>query len=376
MCFTVQKALGDIRQQLLGLIEKWKGETTMTNARSRLPFSSKLILFGAAAASTIYAVRQQRRMDFAGKAVVIAGGSRGLGLELARRFAKDGAHLVLLARNRGELAEAERELEESGASVAVLACDVTKEEDVRLNVASIIREFKRIDVLINVAGTIQVGPYEHMQLDDFADAMNVHFWGPLYMMREVIPHMKREGHGRIVNIASIGGKIAVPHLLPYAASKFALVGLSEGMRTELAKDGIYVTTVCPGLMRTGSHLNAFFKGQHKKEFALFSMANALLSTSSDEAARQIVHACRYGTSEVIITPQAKLLRLVKGLYPPLVLEALSLVARVLPGPNGASGNQLKRGWESQSAVAPSILTRSADRAASDNNEQRQPAVNS
>jgi hypothetical protein len=129
-------------------------------------------------------------------------------------------------------------------------------------------------------------------------------------------------------------------------------------------------------MRTGSHLNAFFKGQHKKEFALFSMANALLSTSSDEAARQIVHACRYGTSEVIITPQAKLLRLVKGLYPPLVLEALSLVARVLPGPNGASGNQLKRGWESQSAVAPSILTRSADRAASDNNEQRQPAVNS
>jgi NAD(P)-dependent dehydrogenase (short-subunit alcohol dehydrogenase family) len=353
-----------------------EGETTMTNSRSRLAFSSKLTLLATAAATTIYTVRQQRRMDFAGRTVVITGGSRGLGLELARGFAKDGAHLVLLARNRDELAEAARELEQAGASVAVLACDVTKEEDVRDNVASIVREYKRIDVLINVAGTIQVGPYEHMHLDDFADAMNVHFWGPLYTMREVIPHMKREGHGRIVNIASIGGKIAVPHLLPYSASKFALVGLSEGMRTELAKDGIYVTTVCPGLMRTGSHLNAFFKGQQKKEFALFSMANALLSTSSDEAARQIIEACRYGSSEIVITPQAKLLRLVKGLYPPLILEALSLVGRLLPGTAGARGNRLKRGWESQSAVAPSVLTRAADRAASDNNEQRQPPVSS
>ena len=86
--------------------------------------------------------------------------------------------------------------------------------------------------------------------------------------------MKRRGGGRIINIASIGGKIAVPHLLPYVASKFALVGLSEGLRAELARDRIYVTTVSPGLMRTGSHLNALFKGQHKKEFALFSVANA------------------------------------------------------------------------------------------------------
>src|ERR687891_1372920 len=105
-------------------------------------------------------------------------------------------------------------------------------------------------------------------------------------MHAVIPLMKRQSYGRIVNIASIGGKVAVPHLLPYVASKFALVGLSEGMRAELLKDGIYVTTVSPGLMRTGSHLNAFFKGQHKKEYALFSIANALplFSTSSKRAA--------------------------------------------------------------------------------------------
>jgi NAD(P)-dependent dehydrogenase (short-subunit alcohol dehydrogenase family) len=337
-------------------------------------FPFKLALATAAAAATVYAVRQCRRMDFEGKTVVIAGGSRGLGLELARGFAKEGANVVLLARNRRLLAEAARELEAAGASISVLGCDVTKQDEVRINVASIIRELKRIDVLINVAGMIQVGPSEHMQLDDFAEAMAVHFWGPLYLMEEVIPHMKRERHGRIVNIASIGGKVAVPHLLPYAASKFALVGLSEGMRTELVKDGIYVTTVCPGLMRTGSHFNALFKGQQRKEFALFSVANALLSTSSARAVRQIMDACRYGASQLVITPQARLLRLVNGVFPTFVAEALSLVCRVLPGPGGAEGAKLKRGWESQSSLAPSLVTRPADRAATDNKEEPQPAV--
>jgi short-subunit dehydrogenase len=351
---------------------------TMVSTRSSLPFTSKLALLGGAAAATVYAVRQHRRMDFEDKIVVITGGSRGLGLELARAFAKERAHLVLLGRNRQQLGEAAQELESTGARVKLLGCDVSKEEEVKINVASIISELKRIDVLINNAGTIQVGPPEHMNNDDFSEALAVHFWGPLYLMREVIPHMKRQRHGRIVNIVSIGGKVAIPHLLPYTASKFALAGLSEGMRTELAKDGIYVTTVCPGLMRTGSHFNAFFKGQQKKEFALFSMANAfpLLSTSSDRAARQIMEACRYGTSELTITPQARLLRLVNGMFPALVAEALSLACRVLPGPSGADGNQLKRGWESQSAIAPSLFTRRADRAANDNNEKPQPTVTS
>jgi NAD(P)-dependent dehydrogenase (short-subunit alcohol dehydrogenase family) len=196
----------------------------------------KLAVAGAAAAAMFYAERQRRGMTFKGKTVVVAGASRGLGLELARGFAKEGAHVVLLARNQFKLAEAARELESTGASVSMFGCDITKEDEVRINVAAIIRDLPIIDVLVNNAGTIQVGPVEHMSVDDFADAMAVHFWGPLYLMGEVIPHMKRQGHGRIVNIASIGGKVAPPHLVPYAASKFALVGLSEGMRTELARD--------------------------------------------------------------------------------------------------------------------------------------------
>src|SRR5215831_6879599 len=155
--------------------------------RQRMSSPVKLILAGAAAAAMAYAVRQRRRMDFEGKIVVIAGASRGLGLELARGFAKEGACVVLLARDRSKLAEIAAELEAVGASVAVLGCDITQQDEVRSNIESVIREFKRIDVLINVAGIIQVGPSEHMQLEDFAEAMAVHFWGPLYLMKRSFP---------------------------------------------------------------------------------------------------------------------------------------------------------------------------------------------
>src|SRR5262245_31872525 len=345
-----------------------------TRSHARFGVGGKLILLGAAAAFTAYAVRQRRRISFAGKTVAITGASRGLGLELARGFAREHAKVVLLARNQRQLEEAQRGLEALGASVATVVCDVSKEEEVRSAVASIIEKNETIDVLVNNAGIIHVGPSEHARLEDFAEAMGVHFWGPLHVMREVIPFMKRQGSGRIVNIASIGGKVAVPHLLTYTASKFALVGLSEGMRAELAKDGIYVTTVCPGLMRTGSHFNALFKGQQRKEFALFSAANAWLSNSSARPARQIMDACRYGASQLVITPQARLFRLLNGMFPSLVAETLSLVCRVLPGAGGADGNQLKRGWESQSLVAPSLLTRPADRAANDHKEEPPPAA--
>jgi NAD(P)-dependent dehydrogenase (short-subunit alcohol dehydrogenase family) len=352
-------------------------EELMNHASSvalRLGFT--VTVAAAAAAAAVCAVRRQRRMDFKNKTVVISGASRGLGLELARAFAREGATLVLLARNHDQLAEGVRELERAGTRASALVCDVTKQDQVRADVASIIGEFGAIDVLVNNAGIIQVGPSEHMKVEDYYEAMNVHFWGPLYLMQEVIPHMKRRGRGRIVNIASIGGKVALPHLLPYVASKFALVGLSEGMRTELAKEGIYVTTVCPGLMRTGSHLNASFKGAHEKEFALFSIANAfpLLSTSPARAARQIVEACRYGKAELVITPQARLARIASSLFPNGVAEALALVGRLLPKARAGSGDRPKRGWESRSWLAPSLLTAPADKAAPANNERPQPAA--
>jgi short-subunit dehydrogenase len=346
----------------------------MNDSRERLSLLSKLTIGAAALGAASYAVRQaarrRRRIDFNGKTVLISGASRGLGLELARGFADEGADLILLARDENNLAHSASELRRYGVHVDTTAVDVSNESQVHDALSSLFADGRTVDVLVNNAGTIQVGPVENMELDDFENAMGVHFWGPLYLMQELLPHMQARGEGRIVNIASIGGKVAVPHLLPYAASKFALVGLSEGMRAELLKDGIYVTTVCPGLMRTGSHLNAHFKGQHKKEYALFAIANAspLLSTTSGSAARKIIEACRYGQAELVITPQARLLRVAQCLFPNFTADMLGLVNQILPKAREGEGDKLMRGAESRSAMAPSVLTRLADRAASRNNE--------
>jgi short-subunit dehydrogenase len=340
-------------------------------SQNRLPLALKFAAAGVAAAGCSYALRRYRRIDFSGKTVLISGASRGLGLELARHFAAHRANVVLMARDQERLTEAARELKTYGIEVSTRQCDVTQPEEARRAIRSVIDEFRSIDVLVNNAGIIQVGPAENMNRDDYADALAVHFWAPLNLTAEVLPYMKGQGSGRIVNITSIGGKVAVPHLAPYVASKFALVGFSESMRAELIKDGIYVTTVVPGLMRTGSHINAFFKGQHQKEFALFSIANAspFFSTASERAARQIVEACRYGKAELIITPQARLLHLANSLFPNITAEVLGLISRSLPSTRPGEGNALKRGWQSHSFMAPSVLTRTADRVIRRNQEQ-------
>jgi NAD(P)-dependent dehydrogenase (short-subunit alcohol dehydrogenase family) len=291
-------------------------------------------------------------------------------LELARRFAEEGARLTLLARDEGELKRARRELTATGADVLVHPCDVGDQEQVQDAVRFVLEKRGRIDVLINNAGVIQVGPVEDMEPADFEEALDVHTWGPFHLMRAVVPAMKEQGVGRIVNISSIGGLVAVPHLLPYVMSKFALTGLSDGMRAELAKDNIRVTTVCPGLMRTGSHVNALFKGQHEKEFAWFALSGAspLTSTRARRAAEKIVEACRRGTARLIITPQARLLHALNALAPGVTATLLNLAARLLPEAAKADGKHRQPGWASRTSVAPSWLTWLADKAALRNNE--------
>ncbi len=236
------------------------------------PRALAFALMGAGAAFFLWSrSRSARRIDFFGKTVVIAGGSRGLGLAMARLLVAEGARLVLLARRVDELERARAELARAGGDVITFPCDVGVRQQVEEAVAAVIELRGRIDVLVNVAGVIQVAPFENLELKDFQESMDVHAWGPYHMIRAVAPHMQRRRSGRIVNVSSIGGLVAVPHLLAYTMGKFALTGLSDGLRAELAKDGIYVTTVAPGLMRTGSHVNAMFKGQHRKEFAWFAI---------------------------------------------------------------------------------------------------------
>ncbi len=317
------------------------------------------------------ALRAARRLDFRDRVVVITGGSRGLGLLIARQLIEEGALVTIAARDGDELQRARHDLESRGGRVHVVACDVGKRDEAERLVEQTLQLHGRIDLVVNNAGVMKVGPLEHMNHADFEEAMAVHFWGPLHTTLAALPAMKRHGGGRIVNISSIGGKIGVPHLTPYCASKFALTGLSDSLRGELAKDRIYVTTVCPGLMRTGSPFNAWFKGSHRDEFTWFAIAGStpVMSTDGGRAASQVIEAARYGDPELVITLPAKLAVIANALVPEMVAFVMAAAnGMVLPPPAPQAGTEAHSGWQSLSSWAPSTLTKLTERAASDNNE--------
>lgn len=325
--------------------------------------------------AALTAIGRPPKITFRDKVVVITGGSRGLGLCLARQLAGEGAKLALLARDEAELKRAEQQLTATGAEVLTVPCDVTQQSEVDNAIRQVVSHYGRLEVLVNNAGVIQVGPVEHMTVKDFEDAMAVHLWGPLYTTLAALPHLRRQGSGRIVNISSIGGRISVPHLLPYSASKFALVGLSDGLRSELAKDKIYITTVSPGLMRTGSPPNALFKGRNREEYTWFAIGDGLpgISIDANRAAHQIIEACRRGDSELTITLLARLGVIANNVSPGLTAQLLKLTNALLPKPTGPNGDTSVTGWQSQSPLAPSLLTTLSDKATEENNEQK-PSV--
>jgi NAD(P)-dependent dehydrogenase (short-subunit alcohol dehydrogenase family) len=315
--------------------------------------------------------RSRHAISFENRVVVITGGSRGLGLVLARMCANEGAKVAVLARDLDELERAHEDLDGRRGDVMTVRCDIRRRADVRAAIDQVMDRWHSVDVLVNNAGVIQVGPFDHMDHEDFENAMATHFWGPLNLMLEVAPIMQHRGFGRIVNIASIGGKIAVPHLTPYSASKFALVGLSDGVRAELDRYGIRVTTVAPGLMRTGSPINATFKGRHEAEYAWFKVSSSIpgLTISAERAARKILESARYGDPELTITPQAKVAAAANAVLPGLFARVMMVVDRLLPGPSSrAAANRVQRGRDSESRWTPRVVTALTDRAAVANNE--------
>jgi short-subunit dehydrogenase len=186
-----------------------------------------------------------------------------------------------------------------------------------------------------------------MKRADFKKAMMLHFWAPYHIIGEAIPHFRRRGGGRIVNISSIGGKIAVPHMAPYTASKFALAGFSDAIRAELARENIYVTTVTPGMMRTGSHGFAKFKGDRAAEYKRFTAASRLpfASISAERAARKILAACASGRPALVMPISARFMIMANALFPNLFGRIMKVANAYLPAPAGPGGDDSHCGSE-------------------------------
>ena len=335
---------------------------------------SRFLLLIAAVFLGVWAIARamrSQRFSLKNKVALITGGSRGLGLVLARQICGEGGNVALIARDADELARAKADLVRRGGVALTVQCDLLDSEQIQSAVRQIIDRFGKIDILINNAGIIEVGPLQHMGRDDFERAMQLHFWAPFELISPIVPEMRTWGGGRIVNISSIGGKVAVPHMASYSASKFALTGFSDAVRAELARDNIHVTTVAPGMMRTGSHVNAKFKGRHDNEFAWFaaSAGAPLISMSADRAAKKILAACRRGQPSVTLTFAARAAILGNALCPNLTGYLMKFVNRLLPEAGDEEGNKSRAGSEVRRLI-PDWLTRAADKATARNNETK------
>ena len=320
----------------------------------------KKLLLAAAGFGTGLAARawyqRQREASLENQVVLITGGSRGLGLALAHEFARAGCRLAICALDNEELERARLDLQKQGAQALTMQCDVSDQDQVKTMIETVSQHYGGVDILVNNAGIITAGPLENMELQDFEEAMQVMFWGTVYASLAVLPQMRQRRNGRIVNISSIGGKVALPHLLPYSSAKFAIVGFSSGLHAEVARDGISVTTVCPGLMRTGSYVNVNVKGDHEKEFALFSLLDNLPGTSIsvENAAQQIVRATQRGAAEIVLSLPAKLQATANSIFPGVTANGLGLASRFLPkAPQ--NGTTAIRGKEIQEQINSPLL---------------------
>jgi NAD(P)-dependent dehydrogenase (short-subunit alcohol dehydrogenase family) len=271
---------------------------------------------------------------------LVAGASRGLGLLIARELAARGCRPVICSRDAAELDRAVTLLSGWGHPARRYVCDVSDPGAVEALVRQVEREVGAVEIAVHVAGVIQVGPLDSLTREHFREAIDIMAWGPINLALAVLPGMKGRRRGRIAMVTSIGGMVSVPHLLPYSTAKYAAVGFSQGLRAELAGTGITVTTIVPGLMRTGSHLRAEFTGNQSAEYAWFAPGASmpLVSMDAERAAAKIARSVMGGKGLVVLTPLAKLGARVSGVAPATTAALMGVLARVLPkAPDGHPG---------------------------------------
>jgi short-subunit dehydrogenase len=253
-------------------------------------------------------------MQIDGKVVLITGASEGIGAACAGAFRKRGARLSLMARSEERLRAA------GGPDALVTAGDVTLPEARQAAVERTLDRFGAVDILINNAGMGLYAPAWDTPLEDARRLFELNFFAPLGMAQVVAPHMRKRGAGMLVNVSSLAGKVTLPWFTLYSASKYALGSLTDGLRMELARDGIHTMTVCPGYVRTDFQRHALGDGPPPK--IARRKASAI---TPEQCAEAIARGVERGARTVMAPKTGWLLVVAERLFPSLVDAQLAAI---------------------------------------------------
>lgn len=248
-------------------------------------------------------------MDFKNKVVLITGASSGIGKETAIEFAKKGSNIVLVARREDKLEQVATELKKFSISTLVCQCDVSKKDQVKEMSKKVLDKFGYVDILINNAGFAIYGSVSDLSIDDIESQMETNYFGMVYCIKNFLPLMLSRKSGHIVNVASVAASFGLPGITSYCASKFAMLGFSEGLKHELNNTGVGITVVSPIMVRTN-----FFNHDSFAKMPKYSPT----SLSSKTVAKTILKAANSPRLEIIVPSVVRGAVWMKNTFPYLI----------------------------------------------------------
>ena len=256
---------------------------------------------------------------------IVTGGASGIGLALGRALAAAGARVTLADRDEASLDRALAELRRAGRDVDGRVLDVTDREAVRRAYDEVAERRGSLDLVFNNAGIGMGGEMQDLSPEDWRRMLDVNLMGVLHGIDAAYPRMIAQGHGHIVNTASVAGLVPMPGELPYVACKYAVVGVTHALRAEAADLGVHVTVVCPGVVDTPIYQTSPIIG-YDKERVLRLLPRGI---SAERCAAQILRGVRRNRATIVITPAARLLWLLHRASPSLFLAGARLYMRRL-----------------------------------------------
>ena len=258
-------------------------------------------------------------MDFKNKVVLITGASSGIGKQTAIEFAKLGSSIILVARRKNKLEQVENELKQFNVNTLVCVCDVSKKDQVEELSKIVLQKFDSIDILVNNAGFAIYGSVSDLSINEIESQMETNYFGMIYCVKNFLPLMLKKKSGHIVNVASVGASFSVPGVSSYCATKFAMLGFSEGLKHELYGTGVGLTVVSPIMVRT-----PLFEHPSFTNFSKFSTG---VSLSSETVAKTIIKASNSSRLEIVVPSVARAVIWFKQTFPFLINPIIGRIFR-------------------------------------------------